>query len=114
VSYTYICTFFQDGSCTQLIERIEGLTFCFSQTMLRRPGILADVAERIASRGMSLEDVTTTRRMSKTGQREFVIDVLASSPNIKDKENLDQCISEIASMETDFQLTHFDVRVHTA
>ncbi|KAL3921900.1 MAG: hypothetical protein SGILL_002504, partial [Bacillariaceae sp.] len=78
-----------------------------------RPGILADVAERIASKGMSLEDVSTTRRLSKDGQREFVIDVLASSPNVRDKENLDQCISEIASMESDFQLSHFDVRVHT-
>lgn len=63
---------------------------------------------------MSLEDVSTTRRLSKTGQREFVIDALVSSPNIKDKENLDQCIAEISSMETDFRLTHFDVRVHTA
>jgi hypothetical protein len=63
---------------------------------------------------MSLEDVSTTRRMSSSGQREFVIDVLASSPNIKDKENLDQCIAEIASMEQDFRFTHFDVRVHTA
>jgi len=79
-----------------------------------RPGILADVAERIASKGMSLEDVSTTRRMSKNGVREFVIDALASSPNLKDKENLDQCISEIASLEQELQLTHFDVRVHTA
>jgi hypothetical protein len=63
---------------------------------------------------MSLEDVATTRRMSKDGQREFVIDVLASSPNMRDKENLDQCISEIASLESDLQLSHFDVRVHTA
>lgn len=81
--------------------------------LLRRPGILADVAERIASKGMSLEDVSTTRRLGKNGQREFVIDALASSPNIEDKENLDQCISEITSMESDFQLSHFDVRVHT-
>jgi hypothetical protein len=52
--------------------------------------------------------------MSKAGQREFVIDALASSPNLKDKENLDQCIADIASMETELRLTHFDVRVHTA
>ena len=78
------------------------------------PGILADVAERIAAKGMSLEDVSTTRRLSKNGQREFVIDALASSPCMKDVEKLDECIGEITSMENDLQLTHFDIRVHKA
>jgi glycine cleavage system regulatory protein len=97
---------------TTSFVRWVGLTFLLHRC--GRPGILADVTERLASRGMSLEDVATTRRLSKTGQREFVIDVLASSPNIQDKENLDQCIAEIATMERDFRLTHFDVRVHAA
>jgi hypothetical protein len=74
--------------------------------------MLAEVAERIASKGMSLEDVTTSRRWSKEGQLEFVIDALASSPNLADKENLDGCIAEISSLQQDLQLTHFDVRVH--
>lgn len=81
---------------------------------LHRPGILADVAERVASRGMSLEDVSTSLRLTKDGQREFVIDALASSPNLADKENLEVCIADIMQMEEEFQLTHFDVRVHTA
>lgn len=79
-----------------------------------RPGILADVTNRIAKKGMSLEDVSTSIRLSSTGQREFVIDVLASSPNIKDKENLDQYVADITSMEEDLQLTHIDIRIHTA
>ena len=79
-----------------------------------RPGILADVTKRIATKGMSLEDVSTSIRLSTTGQREFVIDVLASSPNMKDKENLDQYIADITSMEADLQLSHIDIRVHTA
>ena len=79
-----------------------------------RPGILADVTSRIAKKGMSLEDVSTSIRLSNTGQREFVIDVLASSPNIKDKENLDQYVADISSMEEDLQLKHMDIRVHTA
>jgi len=79
-----------------------------------RPGILADVTNRIARKGMSLEDVSTSIRLSSTGQREFVIDVLASSPNIKDKENLDQYVADITSMEEDLQLSHMDIRVHTA
>jgi glycine cleavage system regulatory protein len=78
-----------------------------------RPGILADVTNRIARKGMSLEDVSTSIRLSSTGQREFVIDVLASSPNIKDKENLDEYIADITSMEKDLHLSHMDIRVHT-
>ena len=61
---------------------------------------------------MSLEDVSTSIRMSD-GHREFVIDVLASSPNIKDKENLDEYVADIVSMEEDLQLSHLDIRVHT-
>jgi glycine cleavage system regulatory protein len=79
-----------------------------------RTGILADVTNRIASKGMSLEDVSTSIRKGALGQREFVIDVLASSPNIQDKDNLDQYIADITSMETDLQLSHLDIRVHTA
>mmetsp|Transcript_14697 Transcript_14697/g.40884 ORF Transcript_14697/g.40884 Transcript_14697/m.40884 type:complete len:439 (-) Transcript_14697:1831-3147(-) len=79
-----------------------------------RPGILADVTKWIARKGMSLNDVSTSIRLSSTGQREFVIDVLASSPNIKDKENLDQYIADFSSMEQDLQLSHMDIRVHTA
>lgn len=81
--------------------------------MTIRPGILADVTNRIARKGMSLEDVSTSIRLSSTGQREFVIDVLASSPNIKDKENLDEYIADITSMEKDLNLSHMDIRVHT-
>jgi len=77
-----------------------------------RPGILADVTSRIAGKGMSLEDVSTSIRMSN-GHREFVIDVLASSPNIKDKENLDEYVADIVSMEEDLKLSHLDIRVHT-
>ena len=61
---------------------------------------------------MSLEDVTTSRRQSKEGHREFVIDALASSPNLADKENLDGCIAAISSLQQDLHLSHFDVRVH--
>ena len=81
---------------------------------LIRPGILAKVTDRIAKKGMSLEDVSTSIRLSKTGKREFVIDVLASSPNIKDKENLDQYVADIASMEEELELHTMDIRVHTA
>ena len=63
---------------------------------------------------MSLEDVSTSVRLSSTGQREFVVDALASSPNMKDKENLDQYVADIKAMEQDLQLSTMDIRVHTS
>lgn len=76
--------------------------------------MLAEVAERLASKGMSLEDVSTKLRLSKDGQREFVIDALASQPANSSgaEENLDACISDIASLKDELNLTHFDMRVH--
>ena len=79
-----------------------------------RPGMLAMVAEKTSSKGMSLENVTTSLRVGKNGAREFVIDALVSSPNLADKENLDACIADISTLEEDLQLSHFDIRVHVA
>lgn len=80
--------------------------------MLFRPAMLAMVAEKMASKGMSLENVTTSLRVGNNGQREFVIDALVSSLNLADKENLDACIADISTLQEDLELSHFDIRVH--
>lgn len=113
----YVLSFFFTSSLVPFLRKVHWvyLTRLISlYSYVFRPGILADVTNRIAKKGMSLEDVSTSIRLSSTGQREFVIDVLASSPNIKDKENLDQYVADISSMEEDLQLSHMDIRVHTA
>ena len=92
--------------CSTLWLDETSLTYIVTLEFIIRPGILANVTDRIAKKGMSLEDVSTSIRLSKTGEREFVIDVLASSPNIKDKENLDQYVADIASMEEDLDGRH--------
>jgi glycine cleavage system regulatory protein len=79
-----------------------------------RPGMLAAVSDKIASKGMSFEDITTTLRVSRMGQREFVIDALVSSPTLLEKENLDLCIEDLSSLKEDLELSHFDIRVHIA
>ena len=78
-----------------------------------RPGMLAAVAEKMYSKGMSIEDISTELRVGRDGQREFIIKALVSSPNLADKENLDQCIADISTLKTDLDLTHFSIRVHT-
>jgi hypothetical protein len=76
--------------------------------------MVAWFAEKVASKGMSIEDLTTSLRISKDGQREFVIDALVSTPNLADMENLDACIADISTLKDDLHLSVFDVRVHTA
>ncbi|CAJ1957745.1 unnamed protein product [Cylindrotheca closterium] len=79
-----------------------------------RPGMLAAVSEKVASKGMSIEDITTKLRVSKSGEREFVIDALVSSTTLLDRADLDHVIHDISSLQEDLSLSHFDVRVHTA
>lgn len=78
-----------------------------------RPGMVAMLGEKVASQGMSIEDLTTSLRIGKNGTREFVIDALVSSPSMADMENLDSMIQEMSSLKEDLGLSHFDVFVHT-
>jgi hypothetical protein len=86
----------------------------YLEHFLFRPGMLAMLAEKTASKDMSLEEVTTSLRVGKDGKREFVIDALVSTHNLWDKENLDACIADISTLKEELELSHFDVRVHTA
>lgn len=77
-----------------------------------KPGMVASVAEKAASKGMSIEDMTTSLRVAKDGTREFVIDALVSSPNLVEKEHLEHMILDISTLKQELQLTHFDIFVH--
>ena len=74
--------------------------------------MVALLAEKAASKGMSIESLTTSLRIGKNGTREFVIDALVSSPNMADMENLDAMIHDMETLKTDLGLSHFDVFVH--
>lgn len=74
--------------------------------------MVARVAEKAASLGLSIENMTTTLRIGKDGTREFVIDAMVSSPNMADYDNLDSMIHDMSSLKTDLELSHFDVFVH--
>jgi glycine cleavage system regulatory protein len=90
---------------------ISNLTILFH--LNHSPGMVAKVAEKMAAKGMSIEELTTELRINKAGEREFFIDALVSSPNLADSENLEGCIADISTLEDDLKLTRFDVRVHT-
>ena len=107
VWYGFDQQFIQSKSCSPNIKH---------NAMARSDDILreAAVSEKVASQGMSIEDITTKLRVSKSGQREFVIDALVSSKTLLDRGDLDHVIHDISSLQEDLSLSHFDVRVHTA
>ncbi|KAL3931205.1 MAG: hypothetical protein SGBAC_011417 [Bacillariaceae sp.] len=109
-----------DIQATQLSQRCDKEDHSAKMGMrihcvgIDRPGMLAAVSDKVASKGMSIEDITTKLRISKSGEREFVIDALVSSKTLPDRADLDHVIHDISSLQNDLLLTHFDVRVHTA
>jgi glycine cleavage system regulatory protein len=73
--------------------------------------MVAMFAEKAASKGMSIENMTTSLRIGNTGNREFVIDAMVSSPNMADMDNLESVIRDMSTLKTDLGLSHFDVFV---
>mmetsp|Transcript_18170 Transcript_18170/g.27504 ORF Transcript_18170/g.27504 Transcript_18170/m.27504 type:complete len:398 (-) Transcript_18170:216-1409(-) len=61
-----------------------------------RPGMLATVAELLAHRRMSVEDITTEIRMGEKGRRDFVVNVEVVTSQKMDQENLDSLLAEVS------------------
>lgn len=76
--------------------------------------MLASVSEKLASKGMSIEDITTKLRIGANGNREFVIEALVSSTELLERENLDILVDDISSLREDLELSQFEIRVHTS
>ncbi|KAL3811060.1 hypothetical protein ACHAXA_004571 [Cyclostephanos tholiformis] len=53
-----------------------------------RPGMLASIAETIAQRNMSIEDITTEIRRGKNGQRDFVVNAEVITTEKMDEDHL--------------------------
>lgn len=69
--------------------------------------MLAAVAEKIAGKDMSLENVETQLRMHE-GHREFVVDARVSS---KKKDNLLSIIKDISQIKEDLGLDILNIKV---
>ena len=75
--------------------------------------MLASIAEKVASKGMSIEDISTELRVGKNGKREFIVQASVSSPNWSHREDLTACIEDLSTLKSDLNLSTFDIRVHT-
>ena len=72
--------------------------------------MLAAVAERIAGKDMSIENVETQLRMHGD-EREFVVDASVSSKKPTDRENLKELIDDMSLMKEELGLDILNIRV---
>ena len=74
--------------------------------------MLALTAELIASRGMSIEDVTTEIRRGKNNRRDFVVTAEVVTTERMDQEHLDSLYAEFEELKKQLNLSVVDIRVH--
>ena len=62
-----------------------------------KPGMLAAIAEFVASRNMSIEDVTTEIRRGKGNRRDFVTNMDIVTVEKMDQDHLDAMVAEVSN-----------------
>lgn len=81
-----------------------------------RPGMLASIAEKVASKGMSIENIDTelrTRRTIDGDCREFVVNAFVSSKHHDGQEDAVKLVNELGSLKDELNLDILDIRVQT-
>lgn len=77
-----------------------------------RPGMLANIAETLAYRGMSVEDITTELRQGKNNRRDFVVNAELVTSEKMDQKQLDDLLAEFQQLKEELNLSVVDIRVH--
>ena len=77
-----------------------------------RTGMLAEIAEAIARRNMSIEDVQTEIRRGNNNTRDFVINAEVVTTYRMDQEDLDSVFAEFQELKQQLNLSVVDIRVH--
>mmetsp|Transcript_37198 Transcript_37198/g.81458 ORF Transcript_37198/g.81458 Transcript_37198/m.81458 type:complete len:428 (+) Transcript_37198:190-1473(+) len=78
-----------------------------------RQGMLAEISERIARLGLSVDNITTELRLDrKRDRREFVVNCDATTPKT-DQKMIDGAIHDISALKEDLGLDILDIRVHS-
>lgn len=72
--------------------------------------MLAAIAEKLAEKDLSIEDVQTQLRLHNN-RREFVVDAYVSSTKQADKENIMELIADISTIKQDLLLDDMNIRV---
>jgi len=81
-----------------------------------QPGMLASIAEKLAEKGLSMEQVNTELRRStrkgKPGVRQFVINADCTTTDDSGPEGLNELMTELSHLKEELGLDVVDVRVH--
>ena len=78
-----------------------------------KPRMLAQISQRIADLGMSIEDIATElKREGATGRRIFVVTADCTTPAAPDQGTLDASIARLSDLKAELGLDVMNIRVH--
>merc|ERR1712204_46645 len=77
-----------------------------------RPGMLAVIAAKIYSQGLSIENISTKLNMGKKGGKQFIVNADCVTGITHDKTSLDKMIAEIMKLKKELKLNHMNVSLH--
>jgi predicted amino acid-binding ACT domain protein len=76
-----------------------------------RPGILADISESLAEKGLSIENIVTDVQVGKNNRHEFVVSADCTASSYMDHDSLTAMVADIASLKQKLNMHTVDVRV---
>lgn len=79
---------------------------------LRRPGMLASIAESLAGAGLSIESITTELQRHGHSERvDFVVNADCVTAKHMDQEHILHMVSDLESLKETLELDIVDIRV---
>lgn len=76
-----------------------------------QPGMLASVAESLASQGLNVEDVTTKVIVRKDGGHDFLIDADCTLGRVMNSQDIERMVSDLTAIKEELRLETVDIRV---
>jgi len=75
-----------------------------------RPGMLAEVAEKLSGRGISVENLSTELRRGPGGRRDFVINANVTCSGLYDQDELKTLFADMRKLKKKLNLDVLDIR----
>ena len=99
--------------CRLILPTFLLLTPLFQlDTSMKRPGMLASIAESLVEAGLSVESVTTElQRHGSTDRSDFVVNADCVTTSYMDKEHIHGMVRDLESLKKTLELDVVDIRV---
>ena len=76
-----------------------------------KPGMLASIAEKVASNNLSIENVATEIRIGKHGRRDFVVNIDCIITDDLGVKGTEEILNDLLSLKTQLSLEYMDIRL---